>query len=238
MLPLRTAVVVCAALFLLGSPLSADPPRRGKLVQPAPTPEEPAPIEAGELRFAGAKVHFLEGGDPNGLPVVLLHGQRFTSETWRELGTLDFLVGQGFRVLALDLPGYGASEPSELRAEEYLASLLPLLTPRPAVVVSPSMSGRFSLPLVARRPGFVAGFVPVAPAAIDTYLDALEGSKVPTLLLWGENDSIIPPKQGEKLAKKLPGSRLVVFPGASHPCYLDVPIDFHRELLSFLRGLE
>ena len=234
----RTIAKVCAVLFLLGSTLSADQPRRGKLVQPAPEPEPPAPIEAAEMRFNGAKVHFLEGGDPNGLPVVLLHGQRFTSETWRELGTLEFLVSQGFRVLALDLPGYGASEPSELPPEDYLVSLLPLLASRPAVVISPSMSGRFSFPLVARRPGFVSGFVPVAPGGIDTWLGALEGSKVPTLILWGENDSIVPPKEGEKLAEKLPGSRLVVFPGASHPCYLDVPIEFHRELLGFLQGLE
>ncbi len=39
------------------------------------------------------------------------------------------------------------------------------------------------------------------------------------------------------MVKAMPNSRLVVLEGASHPCYLDKPIEFHRELLQFLAGL-
>ena len=118
-----------------------------------------------------------------------------------------------------------------------LPALLPLITQRQVVVVAPSMSGRFTFPLLIDRPSYVAGFVPVAPAAIDRYLPQLEGSKVPSLIFWGENDRLIPVKQGRELGRALPDSRLVVLEGASHPCYLDRPLDFHRELLHFLRGL-
>jgi abhydrolase domain-containing protein 14 len=194
-------------------------------------------LESGELRFAGGRLHFLEGGPPDAFPVLLLHGQRFTSATWRELGTLDLLMRQGYRVLALDLPGYGQSEPSSLSREELLAALVPLLFERPVAVVAPSMSGSFSLPLVAHRPSFVAGFIPVAPGAIDQNLESLRGSKVPTLIVWGEKDTVISPKKADVLARAMVASRKVILRGASHPCYLDKPIEFHRELLQFLRGL-
>lgn len=39
------------------------------------------------------------------LPVVLLHGQAFTSKTWEELGTMAVLVTNGYQALAMDLPG-------------------------------------------------------------------------------------------------------------------------------------
>ncbi len=194
-------------------------------------------IEAFEIKLSGKRLHLLGAGDPDAPTVLLLHGMRFNVETWRELGTIELLARQGYRALALDLPGYGESEATELPPSKVLSSLLPLLTQRPVVIVSPSMSGRFSFPLLVDRSSYVAGFIPVAPAAIDRYLPQLQGSKVPTLIFWGRNDRLVPVKQGERLNGALADSRLVVLEDASHPCYLDKPLDFHRELLQFLRGL-
>jgi pimeloyl-ACP methyl ester carboxylesterase len=39
---------------------------------------------------------------------------------------------------------------------------------------------------------------------------------VPTLLVWGENDGLVPPRFGEAYAKLIPGARLVVIPRAGH----------------------
>jgi len=39
---------------------------------------------------------------------------------------------------------------------------------------------------------------------------------VPTLLLWGENDGLVPPEFGEAYRALIPGSRLVVLPNAGH----------------------
>jgi pimeloyl-ACP methyl ester carboxylesterase len=39
---------------------------------------------------------------------------------------------------------------------------------------------------------------------------------VPTLLIWGERDGLVPPKFGEAYRALIPGSRLVVLPGAGH----------------------
>ncbi|MEM7582149.1 MAG: alpha/beta fold hydrolase [Acidobacteriota bacterium] len=194
-------------------------------------------IETLTLKISGSRLHMLASGDRGGRSVLLLHGARFSSQTWRELGTLDFLARQGFRVVALDLPGYGESEASDIPADRLLSTLIPLMFDRQVVVVSPSMSGQFSLPLAARGSAYLAGFVPVAPGGIEQHLDALEDSRVPTLIFWGSQDRVIPIKQGEQLNRVMPNSRLVVIDGAQHPCYLDQPFEFHRELLQFLRGL-
>lgn len=37
--------------------------------------------------------------------VLFLHGQAFTSETWEALGTLALLAAEGYRAIAIDLPG-------------------------------------------------------------------------------------------------------------------------------------
>jgi len=39
---------------------------------------------------------------------------------------------------------------------------------------------------------------------------------VPTLLVWGENDGLVPPKFGEAYRRLVPGSTLVVIPQAGH----------------------
>jgi pimeloyl-ACP methyl ester carboxylesterase len=39
---------------------------------------------------------------------------------------------------------------------------------------------------------------------------------VPTLLVWGENDGLVPPRFGEAYEKLIPGSKLVVIPRAGH----------------------
>lgn len=37
--------------------------------------------------------------------VLFLHGQAFTSKTWEALGTLALLAAEGYRAVAIDLPG-------------------------------------------------------------------------------------------------------------------------------------
>ena len=213
-----------------------EDPSDGAERAPARVPGDDT-VEPIEVMLSGKRLHLLAAGDVDAPTVLLLHGARFSVETWRELGTLELLARQGYHALALDLPGYGRSEPSDLAPGKVLSTLLPLLTQRPVAIVSPSMSGRFSFPLVIDRPSYVAGFVPVAPAAIDRYAPQLRESRVRTLIFWGRDDRIVPLKQGEKLNRAMPDSQLVVLDDASHPCYLDQPLDFHRELLQFLRGL-
>jgi pimeloyl-ACP methyl ester carboxylesterase len=186
---------------------------------------------------AGARVHYLAGGPEDGRPVVLLHGASFTSDTWKQIGTLTALAGAGYRVCAVDLPGFGQSAP--LRGDErtWLRTFLDQFGIDKAVVVSPSMSGSFALPFVTGDPGRVAGFVAVAPVAVAAYRKDLGKIQAPVLAVWDENDRTIPFEHADLLARAGKPGRKVIIPNGSHAPYMSDPAAFHAELLSFLAEL-
>ncbi len=187
-------------------------------------------IEAG-------RVHFLIEGEESGRPVVLLHGASFNAETWNEIGTMKALSSAGYLVYAVDLPGYGKSSPSLGTPRTWLRVLLDLLKIERPVIVSPSMSGRFSLPLVTEDPQRISGFVAVAPVGISQYQQALNRIAVPVLAIWGENDWTIPLEQADQLVNLVKQGRKVIIAGGSHAPYMSDPEAFHTELLKFLREL-
>ena len=187
-----------------------------------------------EAPDGGGVVHGREAGPRDGASVLLLHGAAFSSATWDELGTLAELARAGYRVVALDLPGYGDSRAARGDPETFLHALLPELGLSRPVVLAASMSGRCAFPLVLGHPDAVSGFVAVAPAGVESVLPRLGDCDVPTLVLWGGDDTVFPVAGARRLADALLRAERHVFPGAPHPCYLAVPDDFHRVLLDWL----
>jgi pimeloyl-ACP methyl ester carboxylesterase len=59
--------------------------------------------------------------------------------------------------------------------------------------------------------------------------------KVPTLLIWGENDGIVTPQYGETFRKLIPGARMSVIPQAGHLPHIEQPQAFLAELRKFLK---
>jgi pimeloyl-ACP methyl ester carboxylesterase len=57
---------------------------------------------------------------------------------------------------------------------------------------------------------------------------------VPTLLLWGSRDALVPTSGAAELAAAMPRCELRVIPGAGHVPMLDRPEDLTRELRDFL----
>jgi pimeloyl-ACP methyl ester carboxylesterase len=64
--------------------------------------------------------------------------------------------------------------------------------------------------------------------------DVLPQIAAPTLVVWGERDSLVPLALGRDLAARLPGARLVTFPGVGHNPMWDRPHEFNRVVLDFL----
>jgi pimeloyl-ACP methyl ester carboxylesterase len=61
---------------------------------------------------------------------------------------------------------------------------------------------------------------------------------LPTLIVWGERDSIIPISHGRAAHEAMPGSRFVVFEGAGHMPHADDPLRFADELIEFYESTE
>jgi 3-oxoadipate enol-lactonase len=61
----------------------------------------------------------------------------------------------------------------------------------------------------------------------------LPGLRVPTLVLTGDRDRLVPAENSRRLAAAIPGARLVLLPGAGHCFPLERFDDTHRELTRF-----
>jgi len=60
-------------------------------------------------------------------------------------------------------------------------------------------------------------------------------SRVPTLIMWGDHDRIIPVKQGYEAHDAIPGSRLEIFEGAGHFPHIEDPARFVKVLTDFMQ---
>jgi 3-oxoadipate enol-lactonase len=74
----------------------------------------------------------------------------------------------------------------------------------------------------------------LAMAARTDTTGVLGGIHVPTLVVVGEEDALIPPDVSREMAARIPGARLEVLPGAGHLAPLEVPDAFNRALGGFL----
>ena len=65
--------------------------------------------------------------------------------------------------------------------------------------------------------------------------DSLRALALPTLVIWGRRDRLIPPEHGSLIAEYIPGARHVVISGAGHMPFYERPEEFNRHVLAFLR---
>jgi pimeloyl-ACP methyl ester carboxylesterase len=59
---------------------------------------------------------------------------------------------------------------------------------------------------------------------------------VPTLIMWGDHDNIIPVRQAHATHAAIPGSRLEIFEGAGHFPHCEQPDEFARVLVDFMHS--
>ena len=79
-------------------------------------------------------------------------------------------------------------------------------------------------------PGFVS-----AAAALTGYdlLDRLERIRVPTLVVWGRDDLVVPAVDSAGFVERIPGAELVVFAECGHVPMAERPTRFNRLLARF-----
>ncbi|XP_032987409.1 putative protein-lysine deacylase ABHD14B isoform X1 [Rhinolophus ferrumequinum] len=140
-------------------------------------------------------------------------------------------------------PGLGRSKEAaapapvgELVPSSFLAAVVDALELGAPVVISPSLSGMYSLPFLTAPGSQLRGYVPVAPICTDK-INAADYASVKTsaLIVYGDQDPM--GQTSFEHLKQLPNHRVLVMEGAGHPCYLDKPEEWHTRLLDFLQGL-
>ncbi|BCS98653.1 hypothetical protein DSLASN_42850 [Desulfoluna limicola] len=190
------------------------------------------------IRIQETDVFVRRSGEGKGQSVIFLHGMRFSSLNWEELGTLDLLADKGFDAIAVDLPGYGQSpRADDIAIEDVLPLIIEALGVEKPVIVAPSFSGTYALPVVSEHPSDFSGFVAPAPLGIPENAGALKGTSLPFLIIWGDDDPIVPEENAHVLDSVLADSHVVILPGGGHPTYINQTETFHRHLVRFLEKL-
>jgi 3-oxoadipate enol-lactonase len=83
----------------------------------------------------------------------------------------------------------------------------------------------------------VSGFVGCSEAIRNlNYLDRLSQIEKPTLIMVGEEDPRTPVAAAEAMHARIPNSRLVVLPSASHLSSVEQSGAFNKELVTFLKN--
>lgn len=130
------------------------------------------------IAFAGGELNYTETG--NGRPLLLVHGSPGEARAWnRVLGK----IGEGFRILVPDLPGYGASSalPPDRNDTSAMAEAVTALVETvngPLILAGHSYGGNVSLHVAAKQPHRLAGLAVFEPV----FFRALELQGARTML--------------------------------------------------------
>jgi len=125
----------------------------------------PTPLETLTWTWRDYRIAYTVQG--SGQPLVLIHGFGASIGHWRQ--NIPALAAAGYRVFALDLLGFGASEKALLDYsvelwQELLQDFWSAHVQEPAVFVGNSIGGLLTLMLLANAPQIAAGGVLLNPA--------------------------------------------------------------------------
>jgi pimeloyl-ACP methyl ester carboxylesterase len=234
-----------------------------------------------------------EAGDPEGPPLVLVHGLGSSPRCWdRNLAALGarhslqlvdlFAASDGYRRVGRPRTRFSLED-----AATELAADLTERAQGSATIIGHSMGGLVALHLAAHAPHLVsrlvlvdvpavrvrrsrfsqagailrssfradlAGTAVVASAFLSTgpFLmlaatratlradlgEDAQRTGVPTLLVWGSRDSIVPVETGHRLAASMPQARLTIMDGIGHQPMWEAPEAFHAVVVPFLQAVD
>jgi pimeloyl-ACP methyl ester carboxylesterase len=151
------------------------------------------------------------------------------------------------RVRSLILGCTASGGPTAVRAEPEVTQLLTargVMTPEQAAeaaipyIYDPSTPrSRIDEDIAIRRPWFPRPEAYMAQLmgilAWEAY-SRLPQIHIPTLVIHGEHDRLVPPGNGQLIAQRIPDAKLVMLPNASHIFPTDQSEAAHRAILDFL----
>jgi pimeloyl-ACP methyl ester carboxylesterase len=116
----------------------------------------------------GQKVRYVCTGPDTGRMVVFIHGSPGSWSDLKEYLCDSLLLSKGFRLVALDRPGYGKSDgPGFSRLQDQAVAVWAIVqqrkNPNPAVVVGHSYGGPVAVKLATMYPTDVGGLLLVSP---------------------------------------------------------------------------
>jgi len=76
----------------------------------------------------------------------------------------------------------------------------------------------------------------VIPDDLDEMVKSYKDIDIPVLVLWGENDELIPLKYGKKLAADIPHASLQLIPECGHVPHEECPDDTYTRIMAFLEA--
>eukprot|EP01024_Parvocaulis_polyphysoides_P047113 TRINITY_DN44687_c0_g1_i1.p1 TRINITY_DN44687_c0_g1~~TRINITY_DN44687_c0_g1_i1.p1 ORF type:complete len:200 (-),score=31.47 TRINITY_DN44687_c0_g1_i1:491-1090(-) len=190
----------------------------------------------------GKNVKYLEALPESGNSKVLflmLHGAKFNAMTWqKETNSLEYLSQQGYRVVAVDIPGFGQSMDQGIVSApsrgEFLKSMIQKVVSsedEKVVLVTPSMSGDYVLRYLKEDGAGIAGWVPVAPVGVSQWSGPSETARqIKVLAIYGEQDPL--KKDIDRLKSFFPADNFqwIIIKDAPHPAYLKDPVLFNQKL--------
>jgi pimeloyl-ACP methyl ester carboxylesterase/putative sterol carrier protein len=89
------------------------------------------------------------------------------------------------------------------------------------------------------RMAFFASLRQIVTERPDPFYASLRGIEQPTLVVFGDQDRLVPPRLGVRLVENLPDARLVVLPGVGHVPQFEVPettLEVVREFMAPAEG--
>lgn len=102
---------------------------------------------------SGTQVHYRESGNPDGAPILLMHGWGCNIST---VASIEKILARGMRVINVDLPGFGQSPepPAVWGVNDYtnaMEELLDKLGIAEPSLIGHSFGGRISILMASRR---------------------------------------------------------------------------------------
>ena len=172
-------------------------------------------------------------GTGEGPTLVFLHGFMFTGEIWNQIGLFPALEEKRIPFTAVDMP-YGhhsECEPASSDPEDNITVVSQIAGDRD-IVVGASIGGNIALRYAVDHP--VRGLILIAPVRTlqDDLVKKYDELNVPVLIIYGENDNVVPKNEMEALSGRLNAS-LRIYDGAGHPAYKDLPERFNTDIISF-----